>query len=277
MDWDWLGICDRSGCEAAALGVGSARRSDSELHLRTRMATIIVLSDVHGNFEALRAAWEDIQLRPFDALYFLGDAAAFGPQPDECVTMLRDTIQPTASIAGNTDRYLVSKSWESGDADPEVQKSLSWTHDRLSAASKKWLSKLPASANENIAGCAVELVHGAPGDDERPVGPGMAPDELDKLFAKHDAGVTFCGHTHVPWRGRVGEREIMNAGSIGLPFDGDERASYLRLQIVDGLVRDYECRRVRYQTETVIAQLEEAAAPWRETLTRRIRFALRID
>ncbi|MCB9532070.1 MAG: metallophosphoesterase family protein [Myxococcales bacterium] len=247
------------------------------------MPTIIVLSDIHGNLGALRAAYADIQKRPYDALFCLGDVAAFGPQPEECVTFLRDTVRPTVTIAGNTDRYLVERTWES-DGEAPHQQALAWTHRALSEASRSWLAALPATHRETIGGVDVELVHGAPGDDERGLGPTRADARVAAdsgfdaaaaaaLFAKHGPGLTFAGHTHIPWRVTLGQRQVINVGSVGFPFDGDRRAAYTRMLLVDGTAREYECRRVPYPVAETIARLEAAGAPWLETLVRRLRFS----
>ncbi len=107
------------------------------------MATIIVISDIHGNLAALEAAWRDIRDRPYEALYCLGDLAAFGPRPEECIALLRDEIQPTATILGNTDRYILEQTWKKkGAADDELQKGLAWAREQLSDASLAWLKRV---------------------------------------------------------------------------------------------------------------------------------------
>lgn len=247
------------------------------------MATVIVLSDIHGNLAALEAVWRDISRRPFDALFCLGDVAAFGPAPDECITFLRDVVQPTATIAGNTDRYLVQRSWERAP-DDEPQRALAWAHGRLSDGGRAWLAALPATHRATLGGVDVELVHGAPGNDELGIGPAYAGarvaaaqsfdhDVVAPLFAQHGPGITFCGHTHIPWRVQFGARRVINVGSVGYPFDGDSRAAYARVVVADGDLQEYECRRVSYNTDGVVAAVEASAMPWAATLVHRLRFA----
>lgn len=236
------------------------------------MATIIILSDIHGNLDALQNTWRDIGGRPYEALFCLGDLAAFGPDPEECIAFLRDVVQPTATILGNTDRYLLEESWKNAD-ESELQRSLRWTREQLSDASLEWLGQVPETYSQVLDGVDIELVHGGPGDDEFGIGSKSDPDALEKMFADHGPGVTFCGHTHVPWRGRVGERHIMNVGSVGFPFDGDHRSSYVRLHVSGGRVHDYDCRRVVFNSERVIQRLQDKAVPFRDTTIRRLRFA----
>lgn len=237
------------------------------------MATIIILSDIHGNLDALESTWRDLRGRPYEALFCLGDLAAFGPDPDECVAFVRDVVQPTATILGNTDRYLLEQTWKKEDG--ELQRSLRWTRDQLSDASVEWLEGLPVTHQQVIGGVDCELVHGGPGDDELGLGPETDPEVLRGAFADHGPGVTFAGHTHVPWRGRVGARHIVNVGSVGLPFDGDHRSSYVRIHTDGGRVHDFDCRRVVFNSDRVIRKLEAKAVPFRETTIRRLRFAER--
>lgn len=236
------------------------------------MGTIIVLSDIHGNLEALESTWRDLQGRRYEALYCLGDLAAFGPWPEECVAMIRDVIRPTATILGNTDRYILEQSWKGADKSP-VQDALSWTRKQLSKASLEWLGSLPATARDTIDGLDIELIHGAPGDDETGLGPQTPSSTLEEYFADAGPGVTFSGHTHIPWRGRVGKRDLINAGSVGFPFDGDHRSAYVRMHVGDGRVHDVDFRRVVFNADRVIRALEAEQVPMRDISSRRLRFA----
>ena len=237
------------------------------------MAKLVVLSDIHGNLPALEAAFEDLRTRPYDALFCLGDLAAFGPWPDECIAYVRDVVKPTAIIAGNTDRYLLEEPWKKEKKPGELLKALAACRKKLSKESLAYLESLPAHHSETIDDVEIELVHGGPGDDEMALGPMAEPDAMAKAFADHGPGVTFAGHTHVPWRGRAGERTIVNDGSIGFPFDGDQRACYVRAKVAHGRLQDFEFRRVHYRVDRVIEEMLATAGPFHETLVRRLRFA----
>ncbi|TVQ95870.1 MAG: metallophosphoesterase [Deltaproteobacteria bacterium] len=240
------------------------------------MAKIIVLSDIHGNLPALEAAWRDLSSRPVDALFCLGDLAAFGPFPDECIRFVRDEMRPTVCLLGNTDRYLLEPPGEPATERPEdIQDAIDWARNQLSADSLDWLRERPGEERITLDGVDIELVHAAPGDDERGIGPESTGSDLDELFGQHGPGVTFCGHTHVPFRARRGQRIIINVGAIGLPFDGDFRAAYARAKCVDGQLVHYEPRRVAYPMSRTIESLEERDVPMRARTERRLRFAER--
>ena len=89
------------------------------------------------------------------------------------------------------------------------------------------------------------------------------------------AGATFCGHTHIPFRHSVGQQLVFNVGPVGYPYDGDRRASYFRAMTTPSGLREAEFRRVSYSTDRVLAQVEASELAMRETLIRRLRFAVR--
>lgn len=239
------------------------------------MSQIAVLSDIHGNLVALEAVWADLSKRSGVRVFCLGDLAAFGPEPEACVAFVRDVIRPEAIIRGNTDRYLAEPKSKGAPSDGEVAASLAQCRAALSAESLRYLASLPAEQRVTVDGVALTLVHGAPGNDEAELGPMTAEGSWSEWFDGAQPGATFCGHTHVPFRHRVGQQEIFNVGSVGYPFDGDRRACYLRAMTTPTGLCEAEFRRVSFSTDRVLAQVEASGLAMRETLVRRLRFAVR--
>jgi len=235
------------------------------------VAQLIVFSDIHGNLDALRAAWSDIQMRPHDTVVCLGDLAAFGPEPSACVRFVRDVIQPAAVIRGNTDRWL-AQSDDDASLPEDVRASLAWTRESMDADEITYLGSLPATHDLVMEGVGLTFVHGAPDDDCFSFGPGVPPEDVAKAYGR-DAGLTFCGHTHVPHRSRVGERVVINVGSVGLPYDGDRRAAYVRCTLAAGRMHDFETRRVAYGTFAVADQIATSGMPMANVISARLRFA----
>ena len=239
------------------------------------MSQIAVLSDIHGNLVALEAVWADLSKRSGVRVFCLGDLAAFGPEPEACVAFVRDVIRPEAIVRGNTDRYLTEPASQGAPAEGPVAASLAQCRASLSAESLHYLASLPAELTVEVDGVALTLVHGAPGNDETELGPMTERCVWSEIIDGSRPGATFCGHTHIPFRHRVGQQEIFNVGSVGYPFDGDRRASYLRAMTAGGALREVEFRRVSFSTERVVTQVEASGLAMRETLVRRLRFAVR--
>ena len=100
---------------------------------------IAVISDVHGNLEALDAVLADAS--GVDAYWFLGDLVAHGPRPAECVGRVR-ALPGLVAVRGNTDRYTLTE-----PPTPEHAASFDWTRAALSADDLAWLGGLPVEAS----------------------------------------------------------------------------------------------------------------------------------
>ncbi len=211
-----------------------------------------VLSDVHGNLEALAAVLEDIRERGIREVLFLGDAVGYGPDPGACIELLHASC--AASIAGNHDRAVLGLTDPRRFNDAALQ-AIVWTRDRLNETHAALLAQYPLALPVLSHDCF--LVHGTPHE----------PDQWHYLMSLHDAGHNFnafdkkicmVGHTHQPFiierlpsgelvmyrqEACIGdlERYIMNAGSVGQPRDGDPRACYL--EVGDDVAR---IRRISY-------------------------------
>jgi putative phosphoesterase len=222
---------------------------------------VAVLSDVHGNVYALEAVLRDVRDQGCDGLVVAGDLAAYGPAPVETVDLLRGL--DALMVRGNTDRYLAEGEGSSPRGrDPDQAASLHWTRESLGEERLRFLGRLPTSAS--LDRCLV--VHGSPGDDERGIGPDT-PDEEIPASAGHDT--ILCGHTHQALQRQAGGRQIVNAGSVGWPLDGDPRPSYAILErgpVGDESPWRVSLRRVDYDRGRPLAELERLRVPWRHVV-----------
>lgn len=235
-----------------------------------------LLSDVHGNVHALEAVLRDVRDQGCDAVVVAGDLAAHGPAPVETVDLLRGL--DALIIRGNTDRYLAEGegSFPRG-REPDLAASLHWTREQLGEERLRFLGRLPAAAR--LDGCLV--VHASPGDDERGIWPETPAEEIEGHSWQ---GTLLCGHTHHPLDRQVRGRQIVNAGSVGWPLDGDPRPSYAVLERGPGRHEAswrVSLRRVDYDRSRPLAELERRRVPWRhvvrhyiETATWRSRMSL---
>ncbi|MBN1945069.1 MAG: metallophosphoesterase family protein [Bradymonadales bacterium] len=239
------------------------------------MPRIAVFSDVHGNLPALEAITREIQRRKPDHLICLGDLVAFGPQPAETLSFLREEVKPTVVIKGNTDRWITQRVWEKGSA-PAVDQvfldSIAWTADRIGSEGIAYLDSLSDETTLDLGELEIHLCHGMPGDDEQGIKRGVIEQVADAV-SKVKAQVVFCGHTHLPLRTRIGDREVLNVGSVGLPFDGDFRPCYLSCFIGHGALQEITFCRVSYSRAKTIDLLEHSDMPGSAVIIHRLQTA----
>jgi putative phosphoesterase len=182
---------------------------------------ILVLSDIHANLEALRAALAE----PHDELWVLGDLVNYGPNPSEVVELVRS--HATLVVQGNHD-YAIG-----GGSDPRCSDRFramaramqEYTEPLLDADQRAYLRGLPRTAARTIDGCRFFLCHATPTDPLFPYCPAEPA-----LWAPEVAGLqadfVLAGHTHLPFAMNLEERRIVNPGSVGQPKHGAPMACY---------------------------------------------------
>jgi predicted phosphodiesterase len=202
-----------------------------------------VLSDVHGNLEALEAVLAHASRHRPDVYLCLGDTVGYGPDPDACARRVQALRGP--AIAGNHDRAAAGALDVSGFT-PLARAAIGWTMGVIAEETRRWLAGLP----ERVEGPAFLAVHGSPRD---PIEEYILdlPTSL-AIFAECVFSLCLVGHSHLPGAfvlaadgtvsarrlaaGRAvslvaSSRYIINAGSVGQPRDGDPRACYLLLDM----------------------------------------------
>ncbi len=223
---------------------------------------IACLYDVHGNLPALEAVLADARVRGAGRHLLGGDYALFGGWPAETVARLRDLADATW-IRGNGERWT-AEPLQAPD-DDVVQGAIAACREALGAACTAELSALPERTR--IADTLV--VHGSPLSDVRSFAAEPGDDDEELLAGESPPRLVF-GHTHLPFARRRGAAELVNPGSVGLPFDGDQRAAYALLHD-DGRI---EHRRVCYDHQASAARLREAFdGAWTATIARRLQQA----
>jgi predicted phosphodiesterase len=242
------------------------------------MTRIATLSDIHGNLPALEAILADLEAQGApDATWVLGDLAVFFPWPAETIDRLR-AIPAVSFLRGNTDRLITTgvrpempvrsaEEWaRMAQALAVRDANFQWTVERLSYADYQFLVALPLQIEADVPGYGgVLAVHAAPGDDEARLFPTTPDEDVRPYLEGVDARMVLGGHTHYPNDRTVDGIRLVNDGSAGLPFDGDNRPSYLLLDFEDGNCRA-TFRRVAYDVEVVVAELERVAHPMRQWL-----------
>jgi predicted phosphodiesterase len=219
---------------------------------------IALIYDVHGNLPALEAVLEDAREAGAERFLLGGDYALFGAWPAETVARLRDLDADW--IRGNGERWTANPSHAPDD--PVVQGAIAASREALGEETVAELAALPESHTQGD--CL--FVHGSPSSDVRSFLPDPAPDEPELL-----AGVTadrlVFGHTHLQFRRRATRGiELLNPGSVGMPFDGDPRAGYALI----GDDGEIEARRVLYDRVAAATAVRERFPEFGETVARRI-------
>ncbi|GEM_PF-375274 len=242
---------------------------------------VALVFDIHGNLRALEAVLEDIADRSeIDAVIFGGDYAVNGPEPTECVRRVMETSHP--AILGNTDEYLTTK-YEAHREDPVVE----WTRQQLEDSQLDWLGARPFDVSVappeqgDVAENHLHVVHANPVDTERPIlvephaysGWSMtSPEEADELLQNERAQMTVFGHIHYPMAGRFGDRRVRAVGSVGFPWDGNQKAAY-GLARWNGNGWTLQDIRISYDTESVVEAILESGMPEAEARADSIRDA----
>ena len=224
---------------------------------------LALLYDVHGNLPALEKVLEDAQARGATRFLLGGDYALFGAWPAETVQRLRQL--DATWIRGNGERWTDAPGDAPGDA--VVQGAIAGCREALGAAVVGDLAALPEGRVETTT----RYCHASPVSDVRSFLPTPAPDEAELLEGVASSRLVF-GHTHLPFR-RIAVQgvELVNPGSVGMPFDGDPRAAYALVH-PDGAV---EHRRLPYDHRASADAVRErfGEAEWTATVGRRLREA----
>jgi putative phosphoesterase len=203
---------------------------------------VAALYDIHGNLPALEAVVAELEA---DAVVVGGDVAS-GPMPLETLELLRSLEQPVHYVRGNADRVLDL------DGIPEPTRSARlWGAERLSEDDLRFLNDLPL----DVVVDGVRFCHGAPGSDVETI-TRLTPDErLRTLLAGVREPTVVCGHTHVQFDRVVDGTRVLNAGSVGYPYEANPGAYWLLLG------EDPEFRRTPYDVEGAMRRIEATGYP----------------
>lgn len=181
------------------------------------MQTIALISDIHGNVVGLDAVLAELdRLRP-DRVVCLGDVAATGPAPRECIARLRERGWPV--VRGNTDDTLLRMAAGEEGASDDPHKAIdAWCAAQLEGDDLAFLRSLQPVIAFAVEGKAVCCAHGSPRSYDDGVLPETPEAEFAPWLERHPAFLYAGGHTHVAMLRRYREGFLVNPGSVGLPF-----------------------------------------------------------
>jgi putative phosphoesterase len=208
------------------------------------LARVAALYDVHGNLPALEAVLAEVEREGVDAIVSGGDVVA-GPFPAECAELLRrgDAL----CLRGNADRQIIGS--------PETA-TARWCAERLPGDLRAWIAGWEETIALDVEGLGtVHFCHGSPRRDEEILTEATPDDLVAEIVADTDAAVVVCGHTHHQFDRRIGDKRVVNAGSVGLPYEGKRGAYWLLLG------RDVEHRRTEYDVDGAMEEFAAAGYP----------------
>jgi len=228
----------------------SAGRQDQWIANSGRLVKIVIISDIHGNLEALTGLPEN-----FDQLWVLGDLVNYGPNPGEVVDFVRTNA--SVVIRGNHD-HAIGFNEDPRCSPPfrEMARAMQeYTSSILSESQKQFLRDLPLRVDRELRGMKVSLCHAVPSDPlfaYCPPGSSRWQSELE--IAKAD--ILLVGHTHLTFDRQLGKRRVVNPGSVGQPKTGTPEACYAVWD--DGTI---ELRSFEYPFEKTIRKIDALPIP----------------
>lgn len=231
---------------------------------------LAVISDAHGNIEALDRVLEDIERRGVTDIICLGDAIGYGPDPEGCVNRLRERGIPM--VLGNHEQGLQGKEYMDWFV-PPVRKVLQKTRTLLSDSTLEWIQTLPPTMERGD----ILFVHGCPPDSVNKYLYTLDEDDLAEVFASYAHWLAFAGHTHElnlyvydgekAWREDITDqpvsldparRYLVNVGAVGQPRDADKRAKYVLLDTAAATLRAVF---VEYDAQKTVQAMKRVGMP----------------
>jgi predicted phosphodiesterase len=233
----------------------------------------LILSDMHGNWEALSAVLRRVRRKRFDTILVLGDLVGYGAAPNQVVEAVRDLPGPVFRVRGNHDKVVAGVE-DGASFNHAALAAARWTSEHLTAANLRFVKELPKGPRDLDEGFTI--CHGSPLDEDQYL---LSIFDAWEVFSRYPADLVFFGHTHVPsvfvargsetrvalLRGssgslelEAGSRYLVNPGSIGQPRDRDPRASYMTYDSGRRIVR---WQRVEYAVERAQQRILKAELP----------------
>jgi len=201
---------------------------------------IAFISDIHGNYEALKTVLAEIDRLGISKIYCAGDIVGYYTQINECCEELQRREIP--AVMGNHDWYLAGNGF--CPRSRSVNDCLVYQRKVIKQSNMEWLQALPVQLRID----KIHMVHGGWGD---PIDEYLKPSQ--EYFQNLHGDIFVSGHTHYQTLKHYGEKIYCNPGSVGQPRDGDPRSAFA---IFDG--EDFELKRIEYDMQPVFDLMDAA-------------------
>ena len=202
---------------------------------------IAVISDIHGNLDALEEVLKDIKQEGCDKILALGDYVMAGPEPSNTLDWFINNKENLniEMIQGNTDYMIANYSEglyrELTEKAPVMSEALKDDFKSLNQIQKDFLKDLPVQKSIEIDGVKILMVHGSPRRNNEDILPDTPMKDVEMMIKDVREDVVLCGHTHIPCGFQTPQKKtVVNVGSVGRPFTEEAKSCYLKISITNG-------------------------------------------
>ena len=183
-----------------------------------------IISDIHGNLEALKATLKDIEERKVEKIICLGDIIAKGVHPKECLALIRTKCEIV--LQGNCDIYFSTEHRNIDEMDEQERKRIKWNQSLINKEDREYLLNLPFCYEFYMSGSLVRLFHATPTANNKAVLNVNSIETKYQMFLPSEktqsqdiADIIIYGHIHHPYMDKIYNKTIINVGSVGNSFD----------------------------------------------------------
>ena len=217
---------------------------------------VAVLNDIHGNLPALEAVLDEVRAARVDGIVVGGDVLP-GPMPRETIARLLALDVPVHFLHGNGDRVVRAQmnGQEPAEVPEPFRDIIRWTAAQLGPDEERLLASWPPTVQLNVPRFgAVFFCHATPRNDTEIFTRLTAEERLVPVFERVNVPLAVCGHTHMQFDRKVGPLRVVNAGSVGMPFQ-DAGAYWLLVG------PDVQLRKTTYDLERAAAAVRRTSYP----------------
>ncbi len=227
-----------------------------------RGSRVAAIYDVHGNLPALEAVLADLESVNLDLIVVGGDVVA-GPMPAEVLDRLAELGESICFVRGNADREVVA-AYDEGryadalDAADPAERAAAYAASKIDRAHRDLLASFAERLVVEVEGVGqVLFCHGSPRNDEEIVTAATPEGRLREMLAGVDQNLVVCGHTHAQFDRHVGGKRVVNAGSVGMPYQGKPVGAFWFLLKADSV----SPRRSNYDLDRAVGRIRATGYP----------------
>ena len=225
---------------------------------------IALISDIHSNCLALKAVLADIKKQGIKEISCLGDLIGYAPFPDKVFPIIKNPENNIKTVMGNYDEAVAFEKKDCGCGYKDENSvrmgdiSYDWTLKHTSEENKEWIKKLPKELRLRVGDKRILMVHGSPEEISGRVDI-MKDKQITSMMEEANADILFCAHTHIPYHKIIGDKHVVNAGSVGRPRNKNQQASYVIVDLNGGF--KVKPRFVGYDFESFAKEIENSKMP----------------